>query len=146
MHFQKLTLLTITMAVATIAAPQNQQIPANQQQQQAAASAPVAQSRDAPVYQDAGYSGGFPSGGGGAANYAAPQAGYGAPQAAYGAPAQQQQGNYAQPVETMDIITTTTQSRSRRQITMRNLRMLTPRPILMGLTPSESSPCLPSPD
>jgi len=91
-------LLTIAMAVATIAAPQNQQIPANQQQPQAAASAPVAQSRDAPVYQDAGYNGGFSSGGNAGANYAAPQSGYGAPQAAYGAPAQQQQqGNYAQP-------------------------------------------------
>lgn len=104
MHLQKLTLLTITMAVAAFGAPQNQQIPAAQQQQQPAASAPVAQNREAPVYPETSYAGGFSSGGNAGAQYAAPAASYGAPQAAYGAPAQQpgqqqqqQQGSYAQP-------------------------------------------------
>lgn len=87
------------MAVAAIGAPQNQQIPAAQQQ--AAASAPVAQNRDAPVYPETSYASGFSSGGNAGAQYAAPSASYGAPQAAYGAPAQQAQqqqpGSYAQP-------------------------------------------------
>lgn len=93
MH-QKLTLLTIAL-IATLAhgAPQSQQIPSNPQQPQAAASSPaVAQSRDAPVYADGGYGGG----------YSAPSTAYGAPQAAYGAPAAgqgqgQAAGGYGQP-------------------------------------------------
>ncbi|ODM97197.1 hypothetical protein Ocin01_09492 [Orchesella cincta] len=84
MHLQKLTLLTICMGMAAMAAPQAQQL---QAQPQAQASAPVGQSRDAPVYSDSqyaasGYQAAATSAGqytnGAAASYSQPQAQYAA--------------------------------------------------------------------
>jgi len=92
MHLQKLTLLTICMGMAVMAAPQAQQL---QAQPQAQASAPVAQSRDAPVYSDNTYaaSGYQPAAANAGGQYAnAATAAYSQPQATYAAAASQQGG------------------------------------------------------
>jgi len=92
MHLQKLTLLTICMGMAVMAAPQAQQL---QAQPQAQASAPVAQSRDAPVYSDNTYaaSGYQPAAANAGGQYAqGATAAYSQPQATYTAAASQQGG------------------------------------------------------